>query len=234
MTDGLDIREGIPLHSYCDSDWAGDVETRRSTSGEAIFLGGTLVELSSRTQPGEPATSSGEAEIRALSHCGRTTIFVRNLAENEFGMKVDTPRIWCDSSAALQAARKMGVGKTRHVEVGHLYIQSLVKSKQVIIGKIEGAQNPADILTKHLSTGEQVRNGAERIGLVDLTEMGLNKHVSKVNMRSIGAVTENIKPWKPHVGSRLTIRQFAAGTKQNGNPKGNALDRKGNAGRHRS
>ncbi|CAL1148944.1 unnamed protein product, partial [Cladocopium goreaui] len=39
VAEGLYIKEGLPLHSYCDSDWAGDVETRRSTSGEAIFLG---------------------------------------------------------------------------------------------------------------------------------------------------------------------------------------------------
>ena len=225
VAEGLYIKEGLPLHSYCDSDWAGDVETRRSTSGEAIFLGGTLVESSSHTQPGEPATSSGEAEIRALSHCGRTTIFIRNLTEQDFGMKVETPRIWCDSSAALQAARKMGVGKMRHIEVGHLYIQSLVKSKQVIVGKIEGTQNPADILTKHLATGEMVKVGTERIGLVDLTETGLDKHVSKVNMRTIGSIAENLKPWKPHTGSKLTIRQHAAGVKRNGTSEGNTLDR---------
>ena len=230
IAEGLYIQEGLPLHSYCDSDWAGDLETRRSTTGEAIFLGGTLVESSSHTQPGEPATSSGEAEIRALSHCGRTTIFIRNLAEHDFGMKVETPRIWCDSSAALQAARKMGVGKMRHIEVGHLYIQSLVKSKQVIIGKIEGTQNPADILTKYLATGEQMRTGTERIGLVDLNETGLEKHVSKVNMKTIGAIAENLKPWKPHAGSKLTIRQFATGLKRNGSIKGNTLDWTRNAG----
>ena len=49
LTEGIDIREGIPMHCYCDSDWAGDQESRRSTSGEAIFVGGTLVESSSHT-----------------------------------------------------------------------------------------------------------------------------------------------------------------------------------------
>ena len=118
----------------------------------------------------------------------------------------------------------------RHIEVGHLYIQSLVKSKQVIIGKIEGTQNPADILTKCLATGELMKNGTERIGLVDLTETGLDKHVSKVNMRSVGAKAENLKPWKAHTGSKFTIRQCATGLKRNGSSKGNTLDGQGNAG----
>ena len=209
IDDGVDIRNGIPLHCYCDSDWAGDVETRRSTSGEAIFLGGTLVESSSHTQPGTPATSSGEAEIRALTHCAQTAMFVKNVCEHDFGLSVETPRLWSDSSAALQASRKMGVGKMRHIAVAHMYIQELVKSKQVIVGKIDGKENPSDILTKHLSTGDEVRQGSCKLGLVDLTKDGLDRHVSKMSMKSIGAVSgKPWKPWKPQQATNLTLRQY--------------------------
>ena len=75
-----------------------------------------------------------------------------------------------------------------------------------------------------------MRTGTERIGLVDLNETGLEKHVSKVNMKTIGAIAENLKPWKPHAGSKLTIRQFATGLKRNGSIKGNTLDWTRNAG----
>ena len=54
---------------------------------------------------------------------------------NDFGLNVDTPRSWCDSSAALQTERKFGVDKMGHVDIGHLYVQELVKTKQVIVGK---------------------------------------------------------------------------------------------------
>ena len=152
-------------------------------------------------------------------------------------MKLDTPRIWCDSSAAIQAGKKIGVGKMRHIAVGHLYIQELVKAKQVIIGKIDGTKNPADILTKHLATGELVRNGCELIGLVDLTEDGLDKHVSKTNMRTIGSVNENEnKRWKPQTGSKLSVRQHASGVKRNGNLGGHTCvvgRQSHHAGKHR-
>ena len=56
---------------------------RRSSSGEVIVLAGTVVETNSITQPGVPATSSGEAELRALTRCGQSAVCVRNLAQNE-------------------------------------------------------------------------------------------------------------------------------------------------------
>ena len=99
----LNTKGAIPLHSYCDSDWAGDVETRKSTSGSITFLERTTIECSSHTQPGVPATSSGEAEIGSLAQCAKDTVFPKNLCE------LDTPRIWGDSSVALQGSRKMGV-----------------------------------------------------------------------------------------------------------------------------
>ena len=44
----------------------------------------------------------------------------------------------------------------RHVAVGDMYIQELVRTKQVIIGKIDGKANPANTLTKHLATASEM------------------------------------------------------------------------------
>ena len=130
ISEEVDVNEALPLHAFCDSDWAGDRECRMSTSGEVLFLAGTAVEATSHTQQGVPATSSGEAELRSLNECARSSVYVRNLATHHFGLNVDTPRIWCDSAAALQVSRKMGVGKMRHVDIGHFYVQELVKTRQ--------------------------------------------------------------------------------------------------------
>ena len=239
ISEDLDTKKAIPLHSYCDSDWAGDVETRKSTSGSITFLAGTAIECSSHTQPGVPATSSGEAEIRSLTQCAKDTVFLKNLCELDFGLLVDTPRIWCDSSAALQGSRKMGVGKMRHVAVSHLYVQELVKTKQVIVGKVRGDKNPSDILTKHLSTGDQVRSGREMIGMVDLTQEGLDRHVTKASMRTVGSVNENAdtdtrpKKWQPQQASLLSIRQLHSGLNRQRPRRVAPLQGESSAGYHR-
>ena len=108
---GIGLDDPLPLHAHTDSDWAGCEETRKSSSREAILLAGTVVETNSITQPGVPATSSGEAQLRALAPCGQSAVYVRNLAQNDFKLT----RIWCDSSAALPAAKRVGIGKMRRV-----------------------------------------------------------------------------------------------------------------------
>jgi len=147
LVDGLDPRDPLQFHACTDSDWAGCAETRQSSSGEVIVLGGTVVETNSTTQAGVPATSSGEAEVRALAHCAQTCVCMKKLSQENFGLKIDTPRVRCDSSAALEAAKRIALGKMKHFAVGHTCLQELVQTKQVIIGKIDGKQNPANTLT---------------------------------------------------------------------------------------
>ena len=50
------------VESYSDSDWAGCLETRTSTDCHVIMVQGAIVQVTTQTQPGLPATSSPDAE----------------------------------------------------------------------------------------------------------------------------------------------------------------------------
>ena len=55
------------LHYYTDSDWGGDINDRRSTSGYDIYLGTSLISWLAKKQP-TIARSSTESEYKAIAN----------------------------------------------------------------------------------------------------------------------------------------------------------------------
>ena len=64
------------IYGYSDADWAGDIETRRSTSGYVFQIGNSTISWCSRKQS-SVAKSSTEAEYIALSFATQEAIWLR-------------------------------------------------------------------------------------------------------------------------------------------------------------
>ena len=58
--------------------------------------------------------------------------------------------ILTDASAAKGIASRRGLGKTRHIQVHYLWVQERVNAGDIVLKKIWGGENPADLLTKIL------------------------------------------------------------------------------------
>ena len=58
--------------------------------------------------------------------------------------------IWGDASDALGKINRRLLGKTRHIDIGILWIQQTAAERQLKYGKAMGKLNPADLFTKHL------------------------------------------------------------------------------------
>ena len=55
-----------------------------------------------------------------------------------------------DSSATLGLTHRKGLGKAKHIEVQHLWLQEATREKKIKFTKIHTDHNPADLLTKPL------------------------------------------------------------------------------------
>ena len=74
--------------------------------------------------------------------------------------------MWTDSSACKGTCSRSGLGKMKHLDVENLWLQEVVKNKDVELNKIAGDGNSADMLTKHLTRSALDRHAAA-IGLRD-------------------------------------------------------------------
>ncbi|XP_062713699.1 uncharacterized protein LOC134290555 [Aedes albopictus] len=71
---------GTCLIAYSDADWAGDVASRKSTTGSVIFFNGAISWISRKQTP--VTLSSIEAEYCALSETSQEVVWVRRLLKN--------------------------------------------------------------------------------------------------------------------------------------------------------
>ena len=100
------------------------------------------------TQP-TIALSSAEAELIAAVRGAAEGISARTLC-TDFGRECRL-RVHLDSSAAIGVSRRCGVGKIRHLDTRLLWIQERVHAGDLEVVKVAGEENPADLMTKHLS-----------------------------------------------------------------------------------
>ena len=59
-------------------------------------------------------------------------------------------RLHIDSTAALSLVHKTGLGKAKHIEMQHLWIQCAVEQGRFKALKVHTDINPADLMTKAL------------------------------------------------------------------------------------
>ena len=157
------------LNVYVDSDWEGCSTARRSTTGFVITLLGTTINYGSRTQA-TIALSSAEVELCAINTGATEALHLRNLLMELTNVKRVNIRIHTDSSAGKSMATRIGSSrKAKHIELKHLFIQQLILNDIVRLIKIQTNDNPADILTKYVSTETLHRH---------LQSVGLNPHNS--------------------------------------------------------
>jgi transposase InsO family protein len=139
-----------PVTTFSDSDWAGCIDTRQSTSGRVTMMQGAAVLWASARQK-SIALSSAEAEMVALNSAARDARFIRRLHAS-IGLAIVHPTpLMVDNSAALQwAGHKAKWSASRHISTQHFAVQDWKRRGHVLPLKVDTSRQLADICTKSL------------------------------------------------------------------------------------
>ena len=141
--------QDLSVKGYTDSDYAGDLDKRRSTSGYVFTLAGGAVSWRSRLQDCV-TQSTTEAEYVGTSEASKESIWLGRLV-TDLGIKQELPVLHCDSQSAIQLAKNpVFHAKTKHVDVKYHFIRELIEDKQLQLVKVHITEIPADLLTKGL------------------------------------------------------------------------------------
>ena len=139
------------LEGASDTDFVGDKASRKSMSSKVVKVDNCLL-FTRVTSQSLVATSSGEAEFYGLTDLAVETKPIKDILE-WLGFRV----VWkcgSDSSAARAMGLRMGIGRVRHLDTRALWTQRMVRECGLILPKLLGQQNAADLGTKHHSVAE--------------------------------------------------------------------------------
>nr|GEX72414.1 retrovirus-related Pol polyprotein from transposon TNT 1-94 [Tanacetum cinerariifolium] len=141
---------GFELTAFSDSDHAGCLDSRKSTSGGIQFLGGDeLISWSSKKQDCT-SMSFEEAEYVSLSACYAQVLWMRTQL-TDYGFHFEKIPMYCDSKAAIAISyNPVQHSRTKHIDVRYHFIKEKVEKGIVELFFVETEYQLADLFTKAL------------------------------------------------------------------------------------
>ena len=138
------------LIGLTDSDYAGDLDGRRSTSGYVFMLGTGAGSWCSKKQP-IVTLSSTEAEFVAATACACQAIWLRRiLKEMQFKLSNATT-IFCDNNSTIKLSKNPVLhGRSKHIDVKYYFLRDLCKDGAIELKYCRSGDQLADIFTKPL------------------------------------------------------------------------------------
>ena len=116
-------KEKLKLVGYSDSDMAGDVDDRNSTSGMIYFLSDGAIYWQSTKQK-VVALPSCKAEYIAASMVATQGVWLARLMEELIGRESDPPMLYVDNKATISLIKNPVLhDRSKHIEIRFHYIR---------------------------------------------------------------------------------------------------------------
>jgi hypothetical protein len=161
------------ITGYCDSDWAGCNDTRRSTTGYLFKLGGAAISWCSRRQK-SVALSSCEAEYMSACEATKEACWEKNLVE-ELGFQHGSIPVMIDNQSAIALIQNpVFHSRTKHIGVRHHFVREKVQDGSVKFTYCPTEAMIADSLTKPVPT-EKTEYCRREMGVEEM-----KKHVTNL------------------------------------------------------
>lgn len=152
------------LVGYSDSDWGGDMDDRRSTTGYLFSLGNAAFTWCSKKQP-IVTLSTCEAEYVAAAACVCHAIWLRKLLEMLQISQDEATEIFVDNKSAIALGKNpIFHDRSKHIDTRFHFIRESISKKEVQLKYVKSQDQVADIFTKPLKFGDFARLRA-RLGL---------------------------------------------------------------------
>lgn len=147
---GLLYKKGkkLDLFGFTDSDYAGAIDDRKSTSGYVFMLGSRAVSWSSKKQP-IVTLSTTEAEFVAATSCACQAIWLKKILEELHFKQEGATAIYCDNSSTIKLSKNPVLhGRSKHIDVKVHFLRDLTKEGVIDLIYCRTEDQVADIFTK--------------------------------------------------------------------------------------
>ena len=142
----------LDLKGFSDSDWTGNLNSRKSASGYCFKLDSSsgAISWASKLQKCV-STSTTEAELNALVEASKKAVYLTNILK-EMNIDVEQPlQVFVDNQACIALSKNsMNHGKTKHFALKVHFIRNLVETRLLELNYLPTDRMPADTLTKAL------------------------------------------------------------------------------------
>ncbi|CAL1390068.1 unnamed protein product [Linum trigynum] len=159
------------LSAYSDSDYAGCIDTRRSTSGWCVRFGEAFISWRCKKQD-KVSKSSTEAEYRSMSEVVSELEWLHRLLK-DFSVHSALPMdLFVDNMSVVRiAVNPVLDDRTKHIEVHVHYVRDLVHDGTIQLHYVRTSDQLADLLTKAFPA-QRHRFLSDKLLLLDRHQFG--------------------------------------------------------------
>ncbi|XP_062089642.1 uncharacterized protein LOC133796179 [Humulus lupulus] len=144
------VQSSTVVKGYSDADYAGDRDSRKSTSTYVFSIGGNCINWKVQLQPVVPLSTT-ESEYIATTEAIKEAIWIKGLM-GELKILHGTPTVYSDNKSCIHLYKILIFhDRTKHVEIKYHFIRVKVTQREIAIEKVPTEDKHVHMGTKRVT-----------------------------------------------------------------------------------